>query len=190
MVRITSLGPAQTDGDRITQGCEYQQGELTGGHLTSLPVTDIANCVLGHIPSSLYRSVSSSVIIGMGYWTRNQACRRCSRNDVYYSPKCYYRLEGRERCGRLCSRQAYTGDRWTRTQCRDQGQGTWAFPVWGEKRFAYKVEEILCLVGFQRQSNRESLGLRIMGGPTDNGPGALRGSHTELPYTSQLWEEG
>lgn len=95
------------------------------------------------------------------------------------------RLGGWERHAGLLSSQAHTGHRWTWTQCQKGGQGTQAFPVWGQKRYACEVEEILCLVGCLRQGHRESLGHRI----TEEPQMWPRNPESELPITSRLQEE-
>lgn len=44
-IRLKSLVPAHTKGEKITQGCEYQEVKITEGHLISLPTIAIASCV-------------------------------------------------------------------------------------------------------------------------------------------------
>lgn len=45
LVRIKSLSPAHTEGEMITQGVEYQEEEITGGHPLIWPIAAIASWV-------------------------------------------------------------------------------------------------------------------------------------------------
>lgn len=67
-------------------------------------------------------------------------------------------------------------------------QGTWILPIWaGEGRFVTEREEIVYLIGFQQQCNRESPGHRITAKPAHVGVGTLRvsqGNRAPVPITA------